>query len=341
MKPAALFIAAASSLALLAGSPALAETAKPAKAEAAATATAAKPKGPALWKVADKDTTIYLFGTVHVLPQGIEWYDTTIRSALEGSDILVTEIPMDPASEAAMQQLAVTRGKLPEGTTLRSLLNDEQKAQYAAALGKLGGKIEAQQLAAAPAEARAQYEDAKAKGLVPNPADALAANFDPMKPWLVGLTMSILPLTLEGYDPNSGVEKVLLAKVPDKAKGALETAEFQLGIFDGMPQDAQVAFMVDAASNIDQTKPTLDRMVAEWGEGDAEGLAAVMNEGMDDPKVAEALLYNRNANWADWIKTRLAQPGTVFIAVGAGHLAGPKSVQDYLKQKGIKVSRVK
>ena len=62
---------------------------------------------------------------------------------------------------------------------------------------------------------------------------------------------------------------------------------------------------------------------------------------MDDPKVAEALLYNRNANWANWIKTRLDQPGTVFIAVGAGHLAGAKSVQDLLTQKGIKVTRVK
>jgi uncharacterized protein YbaP (TraB family) len=57
--------------------------------------------------------------------------------------------------------------------------------------------------------------------------------------------------------------------------------------------------------------------------------------------VAEALLYSRNANWAEWIDTRLDEPGTVFIAVGAGHLAGAKSVQDYLAQKGITVARVK
>jgi uncharacterized protein YbaP (TraB family) len=337
MKPAKLFVLAASTLALFAGNPAYAE-AKPAADKAAAATTA---KGPALWKVADKDTTIYLFGTVHVLPKDIQWYDATIAQALDSSSVLVTEIPMDPASEAALQKLAMEKGSLPAGTTLRSLLNDEQKAQYSAALNKLGAKIEAQQLAGAPAEARAQYEDAKAKGLVPNPGDAMAAQFDAMKPWTVGLTLSLLPLTLEGYDPTSGVEKVLLGKVGDKPKGALETAEFQIGIFDGMPQDAQVSFLIEAAKSIDETKPMLDRMVAAWSAGDADGLAAVMNEGMDDPKVADALLYSRNRNWADWIKTRLDQPGTVFIAVGAGHLAGPKSVQDYLSQKGIKTARVK
>ncbi len=307
MKRASLFAFAAAPLALFASSPAFAEAQAAAKTETAA-APAAAAKGPALWKVADSDTTIYLFGTVHVLPKEIEWYDATIAKAFEGSDILVTEIPMDPQSEAAMQQLVGQKGMLPAGTTLRSLLTPEQTTQYTAALAKLG----------APPEA-----------------------FDPLKPWLAGLTFSLAPLMQSGYDPNSGVEKVLLAKAGNKPKGALETAEFQLGIFDGMPQDAQVAFMMEAATQMDEAKPMLDRMVAEWAKGDADQLAAIMNEGMDDPKVAEALLYNRNANWAEWIDTRLDQPGTVFIAVGAGHLAGAKSVQDLLSQKGIKVTRVK
>ncbi|HSJ78140.1 MAG TPA: TraB/GumN family protein, partial [Erythrobacter sp.] len=135
--------------------------------------------------------------------------------------------------------------------------------------------------------------------------------------------------------------KVLLSKVGDKPRGALETAEFQLGIFDGMPQDAQVTFMMEAVDGMDEVKPMLDRMVAEWAKGDADALAAIMNEGMSDPAVAEALLYSRNANWAEWIDNRMAEPGTVFIAVGAGHLAGAKSVQDYLAEKGITTTRVK
>ena len=304
MRLANLLALTAAPFALFAAHPALADN--HAATSAAATTTTAK--GPALWKVADEDTTIYLFGTVHVLPKEVEWYDDTIDAALTGSDTIVTEIPMDAASEAQGQQLTMSKGLLPAGTTLRSLLTPEQTAAFGAAMAKIG----------APAEA-----------------------FDPFKPWLAGLTLSILPLMQQGYDPASGVEKVLLAKVPEKPKGSLETLEFQLGIFDNMTQEAQIAFMMEAATGIDELKPMLDRMVAEWVKGDADALAAVMNEGMTDPAVAEALLYSRNANWAEWIDTRLDTPGTVFIAVGAGHLAGPKSVQDLLAKKGITTSRVK
>lgn len=306
MNTASLFALATAPLALFAASPSLADDHAAAETVAAAPATGGN--GPALWKVADEDTTIYLFGTVHVLPQGIEWYDTTIADALEGADMIVTEIKMDPASETSLQQLSMSLGVLPAGTTLRTLLNPEQTTAYEAALAKIG---------------------------------APPAAFDQLKPWLAGLTLSLIPLMQQGYDPSSGVEKVLLAKAGNKPQGALETPEFQLGIFDTMPTEGQIAFLMETVTGMDEVKPTLDRMVAEWAKGDAEELAAIMNEGMSDPSVAEALLYSRNANWAEWIDARLDQPGSVFIAVGAGHLAGARSVQDYLVQKGITVMRVK
>jgi len=304
VKLASLFALTAAPLALFTGSPAFADD--HAATEAAVPATIGN--GPAMWKVADEDTTIYLFGTVHVLPEGIDWYDATIADALTGSDIIVTEIRMDPGSEAAQQQLAMSKGVLPAGTTLRSLLSPEQTIIYEAALTKVGAPL---------------------------------AAFDQFKPWLTGLTLSLIPLMQQGYTPGAGVEKVLLSKVGDKPQGALETAEFQFDIFDGMEQAAQIAFLMEAAEGMDEVKPMLDRMVAKWAEGDADELAAIMNEGMTDPAIAEALLYTRNANWAEWVDTRLDEPGTVFIAVGAGHLAGARSVQDYLAEKGITVTRVK
>ena len=305
MKLASLLALTAAPLALFVATPALADHHA---ATEAATTPAATGTGPALWKVADEDTTIYLFGTVHVLPKEVEWYDATIATALEGSDMIVTEIKMDKASEGELQQLSMSLGMLPSGTTLRTLLTPEQTTAYEAGLAKLG----------APPQA-----------------------FDPLKPWLAGLTLSLLPLMQQGYSPDSGVEKVLLAKAGTKPQGALETAQFQLGIFNDMSTEAQVAFMMDAVEGMDEVKPMLDRMVAEWAEGDADELAKIMNNGMSDPAVADALLYSRNANWAEWIDTRLDEPGSVFIAVGAGHLAGAKSVQDYLAQKGITVTRVK
>lgn len=301
MKLTAILTTGAAALALLAGTPALADG----HSEAAITETA--PSGPALWKVADEDTTIYLFGTVHALPKGIEWYDEDIAKALTESDTLVTEIRMDKESEAKMQMVAMQKSLLPADTTLRSLLNEEQIAAYEGALGELS---------------------------LP------AAAFDRFEPWMAGLTLTMLPLLKEGYSPDTGVEKVLLQKAGEKPQDALETAEFQLGLFDGLPQDKQIDFLMEAVEGMDEAKAMLDKMVAEWVEGDADALAELMNEGLSDPAIAEALLYSRNANWVEWIVERMDEPGTVFIAVGAGHLAGEKSVQDLLGKRDVEVERI-
>lgn len=270
--------------------------------------TAAVTTGPALWKVSDEDTTIYLFGTVHVLPQGVNWYGPRIEQALTASDTLVTEIPSGPETDAKMQQLVMTNGMLPADKNLRDMLSAEDRATYEGGLAKIGV-----------------------------PANA----FDRFEPWMAGLTLTVLPLVQQGYSPDAGVEKQLEAKAgTGKARGALETVEFQMGIFDSMPTEAQVEFLVAAAEAVEETKPMLDKMVAEWLEGDADALAAIMNEEMTDPVVAEALLYGRNANWAEWIDTRMDHPGTVFVAVGAGHLAGERSVQDLLAERGIESERV-
>jgi uncharacterized protein YbaP (TraB family) len=280
------------------------------EAEVAATATSLElstPAGPALWKVVDEDTTIYIFGTVHALPKAVEWSSSVLENALASSDSVITEIKMTADMPTEMQQLVMTKGMLPAAITLRSLLNPEQNATYEAALGKLG---------------------------IP------AAAFDRFEPWYAGMMMSMLPLLQQGYSPDSGVEKVILTKAGDKDQQALETIAFQIGIFDQLPQESQVNFLVEASAGIDEIKPMLDKMVAEWLEGDADALAKLMNEGLTDPTVADALLYSRNRNWAQWIDKRLETPGTVFVAVGAGHLAGKASVQDALSALGIETVRV-
>lgn len=262
---------------------------------------------PAMWKVADEDTTIYLFGTVHALPKEVNWLNSSITDALGSSDSIVTEILMDDSVEAKMVQLVGAKGILPADTTLRLLLDEKQKATYEAALGKLG---------------------------MP------AAAFDRFEPWYAGMVLTMLPLMQQGYSPDAGVEKILIDQAGEKDRAALETIEFQIGLFDGLPQESQIAFLVETADNVDEIKNQLDAMVAEWLEGDADDLAKLMNEGMTDKTLAEQLLYARNRNWANWIDERLDTPGTVFIAVGAGHLAGEESVQDALEDLGIVTQRV-
>ncbi|WP_394728131.1 TraB/GumN family protein [Altererythrobacter sp. GH1-8] len=273
----------------------------------AAPAAAEAPDGPALWSVADEDTTIYLFGTIHALPQEVVWMDEDITSALTASDTLVTEVNLAEMAGPKMIQIIQSTALLPPGTTLRSLFNAEQTQTFEAAMQQLQ---------------------------VPTQA------FDQFEPWYAALMMTMLPLMQQGYSPDSGVEEVLIKAAGEIEKDALETIEFQLGLFDQLPQDKQVEFLIEAAENVDEIKPQLDAMVTEWLEGDADGLAKLMNESLNDDALAESVLFHRNRNWAEWIENRLDSPGTVFIAVGAGHLAGEKSVQDYLQQRGLTVNRV-
>ena len=270
-------------------------------------AVSAQETGPALWKVADEDTTIYLFGTIHVLPENVDWYSSPIENALMSSDSIITEIKLDASTQTKAQQLSMARGMLPTGTTLRSLLDEETVASYESALGKIG---------------------------------APAAAFDQFKPWLAAMTLAVLPLIQDGYSPDAGVDQALVKKVPELQNDGLETIEFQIGVFDGMTMDAQIAFLKEAADGVDDVKPMVDKMVEYWLAGDADMLAKLMNENMENPAVAETFLYSRNRNWASWIDDRLEAPGTVFIAVGAAHLAGEQSVQDILAERGIATDRV-
>ncbi|KWV96452.1 MULTISPECIES: TraB/GumN family protein [unclassified Erythrobacter] len=277
-------------------------------ATAPATAEAQAPVGPGLWKVADEDTTIYLFGTVHALPENVEWYEGPIETALAASQELVTEIPGNAAKDPASQQMVMAKALLPADGSLREMLTEPDQTSYEMALTRLG--------------------------MPP-------ASFDRFEPWFAGMTLAVVPLLQAGYAAESGVEvKLEQLAPPDAKRAALETLEQQIELFDTLPVESQIAFLMVSADNIDRVVPMMDRMVAEWLEGDADGLAALMNEGLTDPVLADALLYRRNASWAEWIDTRLDTPGTVFIAVGAGHLAGRDSVQDYLAGRGLTVSRV-
>ena len=261
--------------------------------------------GPALWEITDEDTTIYLFGTVHVLPKDIDWLDGRIEAAFDSSDELVTEVGLDDM--AGMQQVIGEKAMLEGEQSLRDLMTDENRQEYEAALGNFG--IPPQTL-------------------------------DRMEPWMAAMTLSVLPLQAAGYSPESGVELALNGRASDKGRASLETIEQQIDLFDKLPMDAQLIYLDETVEAIPETAGTVQMMIAEWLKGDAVSLAEMMNEEMQDPALYQRLLTDRNANWAEWIDQRMASPGTVFLAVGAGHLAGKGSVQEMLETRGFEVKRV-
>ena len=264
---------------------------------------------PALWQVKDEDTTIYLFGTVHVLKPGTEWFKGGIKRAFDGSDELVLEIvePEDPqAMAASMAHTALAR----DGVKLSDRLDADMRGKYQAAMGANGLPWQI---------------------------------FEPFNPWMAGMALAVKPLEKLGYKADLGAEKTLTAaaKAAGKKVGALETVEQQLGYFAGLPMDSQVKFLNATVEGLPDMDKEFSRLIAHWKEGDPDKLAAEMNESLEaTPELAQVLLIQRNANWAKWIKERMARPGTVFIAVGAGHLAGKGSVQEQLKEMGVSSNRV-
>lgn len=287
----------------------LASAAEPAAAAPATAGPATTDADPALWVVKDADTTIYLFGTVHVLKPGLSWFDEAVKTAFDKSDQLMLELVM-PDDQAAVAKMMMPMAMDTTGKTIPSRLTEGELKAYQAAITGFG-----------------------------LPANA----FDTFEPWFPAMTLSVLPLTKLGYDPEQGAEKLLtkFAKAGGKPIAGLETLEEQLGLFDTLPETQQVAFLNSVVKDLDKLGPTLDKMVVLWAKGDPDGLAVAMNESMAaTPELAKTLLWDRNARWADQIKTRMDQPGTVFVAVGAGHLAGEKSVQDYLKARGLTATRV-
>ncbi|PXW79437.1 hypothetical protein C7451_101505 [Blastomonas natatoria] len=274
-----------------------------------APAPAKKDVNPAMWVVRDSDTTIYLFGTVHVLRPGLNWLKGDIKTAFDASDELILEV-QEPSDPTAMQATVNRLATNPQGITLRSLLTPPVLTKYEKTLGTLN----------IPPVALDQFE-----------------------PWYASVTLTTLPLMMQGYDLNSGAEKVLMtaAKAQNKSIGQLETVEQQLGIFDGLSTKEQVAFLDVTLDGVPEITTQIDALVDAWGKGDLVTLDKLMNEGMESyPGLYDALLTDRNANWVEWIKARMNRPGTVFMAVGAAHLVGKDSVQAQLGAQDIQSVQV-
>jgi uncharacterized protein len=264
---------------------------------------------PAMWVVKDKDTTIYLFGTIHVLKPEINWFNGGVKAAFDSASELVVEM-IEP-EPAVAQKAVLDRAIDKDGPPLTKKLKPDVAADYRKIMTNLG-----------------------------QPADA----FEMFEPWFISNLLVLLPVQKLGYDAEKGADKVLMgaARASGKKLGELESLDTQLDFFDKMPEEDQIAYLTSTIRDSGKMNEELSKMVASWAKGDPAGIDASMNEGMKEfPKMQKLLLADRNANWANWIDKRMAHPGTVFIAVGAGHLAGKDSVQNMLKGHKLKAVRVK
>jgi uncharacterized protein YbaP (TraB family) len=143
-----------------------------------------------------------------------------------------------------------------------------------------------------------------------------------------------------GMSVDHGADAVLrrAADASGKPVEGLESFEFQLRMFGSLPAPRSGANARQSQSNLGGL---MGGMQSAWNRGDNDGFAAILgNVRAQSPHAYKTLFADRNANWAGWIANRMSQPGTVFVAVGTGHLVGPDSVQRLLAARGISSARI-
>lgn len=288
-------------LLLATGAPALAQDPV-----APASVPSAEGPGPALWIVRDADSTLYLFGTMHMLRPTTGWGTERVDRAFTSASHLIMEVDT-PEDQSALLPLIRQHGVSPD-RPLSSLLTPAELATLDAAARTMG---------------------------------ASAADLEPMRPWLAGVTIQSASIIRAGYAPGSGVEPILKARAlaAGMAVSGFETPDEQIRMLASFPEEGQLTYLRQSLNDFGSAQTAVDRLVDAWAAGDVEAIRSLAVDPLrQTPLLYDVLLVRRNTNWADQIEALLEGSGTAFIAVGALHLAGDDSVQEILRGRGVDVA---
>jgi uncharacterized protein YbaP (TraB family) len=263
---------------------------------------------PPVWVVRDADSEMVLFGSVHILPPGLDWEPPALARALEAADDLWFELPVDASTEAETGRIAAQLGVLAPNQSLFRLLppaDAERLAQVAA-----------------------MYE-------------VSPAVLDRLQPWLAEIALAGGAYRKAGADAASGVEKTISAAArPQAQRRAFETPAEQIGILSSAPWNEQVASLRQTMDEM-QTKPDqFGTLVKAWVDGDVAALdrEAIAEMRKAAPTLFKTLVTDRNVHWTKVLDERLKGRGRTVVVVGVGHLIGPDGVPARLRALGYSVT---
>ncbi len=278
--------------------------------EAATPARVANPH-PAIWKIADADTTIYLFGTTHALPKGFKWQSPALKQIVAEADELVLETVDSPEADKKAE------GAIDD--TINPVVPDRPIAARVAT-----DKRDALKRAIARTDFPEQFYDA-------------------MPTWMASLVLAVEDMGKDGLSHADGVEAVLQKAFARAGRpiGAVEDGSAVLRQMHSLSEAAQRKMLEDTLDDMEATKPgDANENDIAWASGDVSHLDADFTEEKLGAELYNVLVRQRNIAWMRWLTARMDKPGTVLFAVGAGHLAGPDSLQHMLGARGITVARV-
>ena len=265
---------------------------------------------PAIWLVQSPTAKVYLFGTMHILPKHADWFGPKIAAAFADSHVLVEEADVgfgDPKAVAGIMGQAIA----PDFDLWAKL----------------------------PAASAVKFRSQLVKCHLP---DSVVGHF---RPWFASMLPTICGLmdkadgTLSVAASSPEAALAARAKQAGKSQDYFETAAQQIGYLSGASEAVQMKELESAIDEGDSGGDDFNGMEASWLAGDVPALAKLVG-GMHDKGADfyDVIFTQRNARFASRIGAMLRESKTVFVAIGAGHLAGPDSVQALLAKAGV-VSR--
>ena len=264
-----------------------------------------------LWKATGpKGGTVYLAGSLHLLTDAFYPLAPAFDDAFGQADLLVEELDMAEMTAPSAQMLMLQRGMMPAGQSLASVLSPETMAGVKTKAAELGLPIEPLQL---------------------------------FKPWALSLTLEGMEWQKAGFDPDLGLDKHFydLAKTRGMAVQGLETLEFQIAQFDGMPMPLQDRLLAESLKEMASANSDLDEMARAWKAGDVGATEKlVLSDLKSEPQVYERLLLARNRNWMPKLEALFQRPRPSFVVVGAAHLVGTDGIVAQLRARGYTVTQM-
>lgn len=253
----------------------------------------------------------YLFGTIHMISKRDFELREPVKTALSQTERVVFEIDMEKMSDISTLLPVMMKMYMRNDTTLSDLLSQDDYALVKAHFDKLGlplaflGRIKPMFLSMIASE------------------DFMAMKDGPDSLQMVSYEMELLNL----------------AKAGQKDVDGLETADFQMSIFDAIPYQAQAQMLVESIKMGGGEGGEFDEMVRMYKNQDIQAMQQMMESEDGIAQYEDVLLVGRNKNWIP-VMSRLMSEGPSFFAVGAGHLGGPQGVIALLRQAGYEVTAV-
>ena len=262
-----------------------------------------------LWEIKTSANRVYLLGSLHLLKSDAYPLAPAIDKAYRNSPKVVFETDIGAMEEPAVQARMLHMAVYPEGQNLLQHIPPDMQEALKKKLADLG----------LPMEQMVRF-----------------------KPWFLAVTLTTLELQRLGFSPLSGIDVHYYsrARSDEKELAYFESIDYQLDLLGNMNGDDQISFLGQTLKDLEVAAEMADDMMRYWQTGQAEKLHALLFKSFEDyPGIENRLLLQRNKDWVEQIETMLEGPENVFIVVGAGHLVGPGSVVDLLREKGYKVKQ--